>query len=552
MIYKVEAALPFWDPPDDASEQLVEAWEIFQSQILEHWDERRRYISNFARLASRRVRRLEEPCPVVAPKVNELVRALASDPTPAEREAIGERPRLGVRWPPEGYEELLPGRISRPSTERPPPTGPPARDLAAVAAADISPSGMTGVAAGRLRGGEVEFLEAAGFADEEEQEPLTPDAAFRLPAFTEVVISALAAELAQEGAIDLQAPISSYLTDLDDGLGAISLQDLLSHRSGLDDANPGGAIWSEILDALDDRAVFTDPGAVFSYSRYDYPLAVRTLEAAVGEDLAAMVRERVFEPLGMESTSLGQAFHGLPVTETTVPALLRFWSARLNGQLGGLPSLPADSTSAPLRDGRGRLFDGGVWGDWVAGQRRFSMMCAAGSAGDAAGVQIFPDSALILVFWSRTRTPYRLWPSLSANFLLETLGSDLGVGEDILGPKGVRGDAEFAVGPRPCREPRWSSERIGDPGSRVASDEWVGRFANGDRIFQLQSREGALWAQDGTGLELEVRHYDRDTYFAAMGDRPFWPFRLVRDHLDRRYAVLGDRAYIHEEDRSGV
>jgi CubicO group peptidase (beta-lactamase class C family) len=357
--------------------------------------------------------------------------------------------------------------------------------------------------------------------------------------------------LSREGLVDLHAPISTHLPGLDDGLGAISLQHLLSHRSGLDDANPQGSEWSEILDALNDQAVFTDPGAVLSFSRYDYPLAVRILESAGGGDLASLARERVFEPLGMENTSLGEAPAGLPVVQTTVPDLLRFWSARLDGDVGGFPSIPADSSSVALLDDRGRLFDGGLWGDRIGGQPRFSMMCAAGATGDAAAVQVFPESNLTLVFWSRARTPYRLWPSVAATFLLESIASDLGLGSDIFEPKRVRGDAEVEEGPRPCKEPVWNSERAGEPGSAAPAEDWAGRYFNGDRVFELQERDGVLWVQDGTGLELEVKHLEGDTYLATMAGRPFWPFRLVRDHLGWRYAIQGDRAYIHDEDRTG-
>jgi hypothetical protein len=297
--------------------------------------------------------------------------------------------------------------------------------------------------------------------------------------------------------------------------------------------------------------VFTDPGAVLSQSRYDYPLAVRVIERAVEGDLVSLARERVFQPLGMENTSFGESVGGLPAIQTTVPDLLRFWSARLDGDLGGFPALPEDQGSLALLDGRGRTFHGGFWGDRIGGQPRFSMMCEAGSASDATGIQVFPESDLILVFWSRTRNPLRRWPSVAAGFLLETIGEDLGLGSNVLEPKRVRGDAEFTAGPRSCKEPGWNSERIDDPGTPVPPEEWAGRYINGDRIFDLQAREGVLWALDGTGLELEVRHLTDHVYFAAMGDRPFWPFRLAKDDQGRRYAVLADRAYIHQDDRSG-
>ena len=551
MRYTVDATYPRWDRPDDAPEELIAAWGAFEELLLSEWEGRRQHMVSLAREASRRTQRLEEPCPVVGQKVNTLVRDLANRPNPEERGAIGERERVPLRWPPEGFESLIPRGVSRPLPGRPVVIHYPERSFAEVAGSDVSPSSMTGVVAGRIRGGEVESLDAHGFADPEEKEPLSADAVFRFPAFTEVVVSTLAETLEREGLIHLDEPLSSYLPGLDERLGAVSLEHLLTHRSGLDDAAPRAPDWSEILDDLDDRAVFTEPGAVFSFSRYDYPLVIRALQQRMEGDLGTELTLRVFEPMGMENTSLGDPIAGLPVLLTTVPDLLQFGSAWIDSDVRGVPSASVPRSSAALLDGRGREFHGGFWRDAVGGQPRVSLMCAAGPVGDASAVEIFPDSATVLVFWSRARTADRLWPSVTAGVLLEALGSDMGVGSDILEPHWVRGDGQLEIGPRPCEEPRWTSVRADAPGLPAPAAEWAGRYLNGDREFELQGREGVLWAKAGADLEFEVTHFKEDTYFATIADRPLWPFRLVRDDLGRRYAVLGDRAHVHEADRPG-
>ena len=555
MRFTVEPIYPRWNRPDDAPDELIAAWESFEDLLLARWERRRRKMLDLAREAGRQMRRLEDTCLSLNARARSLVRRLSDRASDAEREAIAQGESVRLRWPPEGYDELLPG-----PSRLPPPLLPPQRapapmpapgGFAGAAASDIGPGEMTGVVAGLQRAGEIEYLEAFGFADLEEQELLFADAVFRFPAFTEVAVSALAAALDREGLVDLQAPLSSYLPNLDDRLGAVSLDHLLSHRSGLDDAHPGDSVWSVILDDLDDRAVFTDPGAVFSFSRYDYPLALRALGRSIAGDVLAEASRRVFEPLGMENTSLGDAAEGLPVVLTTAADLLRFGSAWIDGEVGVAPSLSAGSGSAALLEGGDRLFEGGVWRDLVGGQPRVSLMCAAGSAGDAAGLQIFPDSDVVLVFWSRTRSTRHIWPVTAARFLLEALGSDLGVGSDIFEPRRVRGAAELERLPRPCKEPTWNTVRVFEPGSPAPAGDWAGRYANGDRLFELQEREGVLWLTDGRGLEFGVTHLTDDTYFATMHGQPLYPFRLVRDAAGRRYAVVGDRAHIHHDDRPG-
>ena len=140
---------------------------------------------------------------------------------------------------------------------------------------------------------ETVYLEAFGSADREGEEPLTPDGVFRFPGFAEVVVARVAEVLDREGSVDLEEPLAAYLPELDERLGSTTLAQLLSHRAGLDDANPRDSLWSEILDALNDRAVFTEPGAVHSYSRYSYPLAVRALERAAGEDVAGLAARKI-------------------------------------------------------------------------------------------------------------------------------------------------------------------------------------------------------------------------------------------------------------------
>ncbi len=551
----VEAIYPRWNRPDDAPDELIAAWENFEELLLAHWEERRRYMIDFAREASQQVPSLEESCSSLREGANGLLRDLSDRAGEAEREAIAQGAHVRLRWPPEGYDELLVGPSDlpppEPAPERAPAATPATGGFAGAAAWDVGPMGMTGVVAGLQRAGEVEYLEAFGFADQEEQEPLTADAVFRFPAFTEVAVSALAAALDREGLVDLQAPLSSYLPDLGDRLGAVSLDHLLSHRSGLDDAFPRGSVWSVILDDLDDRNMFTDPGAVFSFSRYDYPLALRALERSIEGDVVAEARRRVFEPLGMENTSLGDAAEGLPVALTTAPDLLRFGSAWIDGEVGVAPSLSAGSGSAALLEGGNRMFEGGVWRDFVAGQPRVSLMCTAGSAGDAAGLQIFPNSDVVLVFWSRARSSSHSWPEVAARFLLEALGSDLGVGSDIFEPRRVRGDAQLERLPRPCNEPTWNAVRASDPGPLTRTEAWSGRYANGDRVLELRKREGVVWLRDGAEWGLAVTHFSGDTYFTSMGGRPVYPFRLVRDDAGRRYVVLGDRAHIHNDDRPG-
>ena len=223
MRFTVTVDYPRWNRPDDASDELLAAWDSFEALLLEYWEERQGYMIHLAREVSREVAELQESCGLMRQVTNSVVREVAEELNQAERKARAGGARVRVRWPPEGFEEILAGPPALLSRERAPTQRPPSRPasgtFAAAAATDIRPSGMTGVVGGTLWAGKVELLEGWGWADSEEQEPLSLETVFRFPAFAEVVFSTLAEVLDQEGLVDLEAPLSSFLPDLDERLG---------------------------------------------------------------------------------------------------------------------------------------------------------------------------------------------------------------------------------------------------------------------------------------------------------------------------------------------
>ena len=125
------------------------------------------------------------------------------------------------------------------------------------------------------------------------------------------------------------------------------------------------------------------------------------------------------------------------------------------------------------------------------------------------------------------------------------------MGSGIFEPRRVEGDAQLERLPRPCIDPTWNTVRASEPGPLYRATEWSGRYTSRGRVSELRKREGVLWLSDGTGWGLAVSHFTGDTYFATMGGRPLYPFRLVRDDAGRRYVIVGDRAQIHDDDRPG-
>jgi CubicO group peptidase (beta-lactamase class C family) len=566
--FTVDAYFPRWIAPDDAPPQLREAWTAFEGQIVARWEEVQAQMVSSAREAQRRIVRVEEPCPGLRDAAVEVVETVFEEGQEAERQAAEAGELTRFQWPPPGYSHLLmeaTGRArgsdpaGRRRESRPPPLPPhrpteapvslPTGDgagatVAAVLEQDIRPRGVTGTVAALQRGGDLQYFEAAGAADREGSQPLTRGSSAVVPALAEVLVSVAAASMATEGLVSLEAPISDYLPGSSPRLGAVTLRHLLTRRSGIDNAQPRDSLWSRIIDDLDDRAVFVEAGAVESYSRYDVPLVVRVLTAAAGEPLSVIVGRRVLTPLSMTTTVLENGPDGLPSVRTTAGDLLRlgaWWSSS-----GSEPVRLLLQPSTDAEGGRA-AFGGGLWWDAPGGTDRVSLLCQSGPGADAVALQIYPERETTFALWSRPATSLRRWPEAAARFLLEVLGSDLGMRAGVFGDRGYRGAAELDGDPRPCVAPRMNEERVTVAGDPASAESWAGEYLNGDRIVQLEDREGTLWM---TGdLELRVTHHEDEVYFATMDALPLYPLHLITDEAGRRYVVMDGRAHVHMDDR---
>jgi CubicO group peptidase (beta-lactamase class C family) len=174
--------------------------------------------------------------------------------------------------------------------------------------------------------------------------PLARDAIFRIASLTKPITAVAAMSLVEEGRLRLEDPVDDLLpelanrrvlraidAELDDTVPAerpITLEDLLSFRLGFGSvmAPPGsypiqraeaelglqsigGPPWPPVahdvdswIGALGTLPLMYQPGERWLYNSGSQVLGV-LLARASGRDLETMLRERIFEPLGMADTS---------------------------------------------------------------------------------------------------------------------------------------------------------------------------------------------------------------------------------------------------------
>ena len=563
----VRSVYPEWDPSPTVEPPLLEAWTAFQELIRSDWERvRDRWLNRASRVTSE-VRRKELDCRSFFRQLSEFVTEVWTDQRRAESLAENSSPTPRLQWPPLGYVELL--GSGQPATEA---DGAPMvsinvpTDFEKAVSNDVD-LGTAGLAAGLVHDGELHYLDAFGAAGKNAEDSLTVDTPFPFPALTEVLAATIAASLDAAGALDLTGPISAYLPELEPSLGSVTLEQLLAHRSGLDDAAPEDSTsWSTIVDALDDRSLFAPPGAVFSSSRYNFPLAIRTIERVTGRAFTDFVHDALFVPLEMENTSFDQSLadslalarahldpaeleaeltdtlsaYGIPVPVTTARDLMRFLLSWTDGAIRGATTTRQTRMEVGVPE---RRYDAGLWWDWVAGQPRLSLHCGPTMKGAAVGFQVFPETRSVFVLWSNGYT----WPDNTGRFLLTNLGTELGAFGDMFTPHRIVGIGQSETIPRPCRERVWTPVEVVQTTLPAPVRDWAGRYTNGDRMVIVEDADGLL--QLDLGQTLQVAQYSSDVFFANLNGQSLFPFQLEKYDAGRRYLRLGDRAYIHDDDR---
>jgi methyl acetate hydrolase len=179
-----------------------------------------------------------------------------------------------------------------------------------------------GVAAAVIDQDRLLLLDAAGTRDAAAGAPLTPDAIFRIASMTKPITSLAAMLLVEDGAIDLDAPATRYLVELDrvrvlrsyderDGAWTarppsrpITLRHLLTHTAGM-----SYSFLDPRLTKIDtgnmarvDVPLLHDPGERFTYS-FATAVVGSIVAAVSGTSLDEFCRARIFEPLGMIDTA---------------------------------------------------------------------------------------------------------------------------------------------------------------------------------------------------------------------------------------------------------
>ena len=175
-----------------------------------------------------------------------------------------------------------------------------------------------GLAVMVAKNGEVLHMAGYGYADVERGALINGNTAFHLGSTGKQFTALAALLLVQDGLLDLDAPISTYIPAFDRRHPKITMRHLLTHTSGLasyyPNRNPDGwevfqNVWAESqVDMPTHMQSITvelqlDPAAApeteWVYSNSGYELAAAIIETIANQPFQQFLHERLFDPIGM-------------------------------------------------------------------------------------------------------------------------------------------------------------------------------------------------------------------------------------------------------------
>jgi CubicO group peptidase (beta-lactamase class C family) len=166
---------------------------------------------------------------------------------------------------------------------------------------------VPGAAIGVYADGEV-FDFASGVLSHATGVEATPDSLFQVGSITKTWTATLVMQLADEGLLDLDAAVVTYLPDFDladsDAAKAMTVRQLLCHKAGFegdiftDTGNNDDCVEKYVATLRTDPQLFP-PDEMFSYNNAGYCVLGRIIEVLRGKPFDQALREHLFAPLGL-------------------------------------------------------------------------------------------------------------------------------------------------------------------------------------------------------------------------------------------------------------
>lgn len=324
--------------------------------------------------------------------------------------------------------------------------------------------GIAGQAVYVAQGPHVIHRGVEGAADTQTGNAVTLDHAFPVYSLSKLFASTLVMQLAEQGDVDLDASVGTYVAGLPQPWQGITVRQLLNHTSGLPeyfsnaqyrDAT-GNTVYppdaAALFASLADAPLAFVPGSETRYTQTNYIVLSELLSTHYGTPYRVIVQERILQPLQMQHTWLGAtadsqvpsvtSYIGKDGTlredpelilppyayahgsaHTTLDDLARFLQAMAAGELVGKQALSGFWRDPLLVNGRRGVFATG----WDYGVRG-GVAYVGHDGGTKVRVRIVPgktpDDAPYLVAYLTNGSAHNVWSSVLVDSALAAVAPE--------------------------------------------------------------------------------------------------------------------------------
>lgn len=176
------------------------------------------------------------------------------------------------------------------------------------------------------------FSKGYGYSNLTEQIPVNPSLTkFRIGSVSKTLTAVGMGVLMQEGKLNPDEVIQTYVPQFPEKQYPITVKQVAGHIAGIRHYN-GSEFMSrkrydsvtEALTIFQNDPLLFEPGTQYSYSSYGWNLLSAVIEGASGEEFLSFMKDKVFDPMGMNNT-------GPEWSNQDIPNLTHFYERGVNG-----------------------------------------------------------------------------------------------------------------------------------------------------------------------------------------------------------------------------
>jgi CubicO group peptidase (beta-lactamase class C family)/predicted ester cyclase len=174
-----------------------------------------------------------------------------------------------------------------------------------------------------VKDGQLIYSQGFGVAELGTDRPVTPQTVFKAASVTKTFTAAAIMQLVEQGKIDLDAPITTYLpwfSMADEDYQDITVRQVMAHRAGIppleDPVEPFYLSWGfdnpqtddqameRRVQALSEEELIFAPDESWSYSDWGFTILGTIVAEVSGQSYEDYVKEHLMQPLGMDGSGL--------------------------------------------------------------------------------------------------------------------------------------------------------------------------------------------------------------------------------------------------------